>query len=250
MSYIWEEYERQKEGEQKGITKTRDFVYPPILPIVYYEGKGRWTAVRNLKDRIFLSEVFEQYIPDFTYELISLREYTNEELAQKGDEMSLIMLLNRIQSRMDLNQIGLWRENLGKVLERTPEHVVNLIVKQIAVLAGHLNLSVSQTEEIISSVKERDMPRMYEFFEDFDLPKAKEEMKAEHAAAMAKVATAMEKVKEEAEKVKAEAEVEQERIAAEWERIAKERCELQRAREEVELLRENLRKATQEGLAN
>jgi hypothetical protein len=139
--------------------------------------------------------------------------------------------------------------------------VVNLIVKQIAVLAGHLNLSVSQTEEIISSVKERDMPRMYEFFEDFDLPKAKEEMKAEHAAAMAKVAAAMEKVKEEAESVKAaamaeaavtkaEAEAEQERIAAEWERITKERCELQRAREEVELLRENLRKAAQEGLAN
>ena len=40
----------------------KDFKYPPILPIVYFEGTGDWTAVMNLKDRIYLSHIFDKYI--------------------------------------------------------------------------------------------------------------------------------------------------------------------------------------------
>ena len=36
MVYIWEDYEKEAEKQHKGITKTKDFKYPPILPIVYY----------------------------------------------------------------------------------------------------------------------------------------------------------------------------------------------------------------------
>lgn len=30
MVYIWEDYEKEQEKQQKGITKTKDFKYPPI----------------------------------------------------------------------------------------------------------------------------------------------------------------------------------------------------------------------------
>lgn len=50
-----------------------------IIPIVYYEGKSKWTADLNLKDRIEFSEEMERYIPDFTYQVVSVRQYTNEE---------------------------------------------------------------------------------------------------------------------------------------------------------------------------
>ena len=46
MVYIWERYERQMEQKQPGCTRRKDFTYPPIIPIVYYEGKGRWTATK------------------------------------------------------------------------------------------------------------------------------------------------------------------------------------------------------------
>ena len=52
MVYIWEDYEREMERQHKGISRTKGFRYPPILPIVYYEGTGKWTAARNLQDRI------------------------------------------------------------------------------------------------------------------------------------------------------------------------------------------------------
>ena len=47
MVYIWERYERRMEQENPGCTRRKDFAYPPIIPIVYYEGKGRWTAPKH-----------------------------------------------------------------------------------------------------------------------------------------------------------------------------------------------------------
>ena len=40
----------------------------------------------------------EKYITDFTYQVIGVNEYTNEELREKHDEMSLVMLINKIQT--------------------------------------------------------------------------------------------------------------------------------------------------------
>ena len=39
-----------------------------------------------------LNEIFRECIPDFTYEVIRLHDYNNEELLKRGDEMSLIMM--------------------------------------------------------------------------------------------------------------------------------------------------------------
>lgn len=56
------DYEAEQEKLHPGITKTKDFKYPPILPIVYYEGTSAWTAVRNFKDRVHLNGTFGKYI--------------------------------------------------------------------------------------------------------------------------------------------------------------------------------------------
>lgn len=52
-------------------SKAKDFKYPPILPIVYYEGNKRWTAERNFKNRTYLSDTLGKYIRDFK----NLKEY-------------------------------------------------------------------------------------------------------------------------------------------------------------------------------
>ena len=61
---ILTDYESEQEKLYPGITKTKDFKYPPILPIVYYEGTDTWTAVRNFKERVYLSDALGKYIPD------------------------------------------------------------------------------------------------------------------------------------------------------------------------------------------
>lgn len=58
MQCIWTEYGKEMERKTEGITKRKSFRYPPILPIVYYEGEERWTADLHLKDRILMNEIF------------------------------------------------------------------------------------------------------------------------------------------------------------------------------------------------
>ena len=78
--FIWTDYATQQEKLHKGITKSKSFLYPPILPIVYYEGTSTWSAPLNFKDRVFLSDVFGDYIPSFHYLVVPLNKYSKQDL--------------------------------------------------------------------------------------------------------------------------------------------------------------------------
>ena len=97
------DYEREEEKKRPGITRKKEFRYPPIIPIVYYEGTSQWTAVRHFKERVYLNEVLGKYIPDFEYLVVPIASYTNGELIEKKDELSLIMLINKLRNSGDLS---------------------------------------------------------------------------------------------------------------------------------------------------
>lgn len=83
MVFIWEDYEKEQERLHPGISKTKDFKYPPILPIVYYDGVDNWTASVQLRERVHLNELLREYIPDFKCILVQLNDYSNEQLLAK-----------------------------------------------------------------------------------------------------------------------------------------------------------------------
>ena len=104
MMCIWTEYRREKETEREGSTSRKDFRYPLIIPVVYYEGKAKWTADRQLSGRIENGVEYRDWIPDFRYEVVRIHDYSNEELLKRGNEMSLIMMFNKIQDASDLEE--------------------------------------------------------------------------------------------------------------------------------------------------
>jgi hypothetical protein len=93
---ILDEYEKEAEQQNPGIAKTKDFRYPPVLPIVFYDGSSPWTAETNFRNRTYLNEVFAKYIPGFEYELVDLRRYKSEEIMRFNDTLSMVMLLDRL----------------------------------------------------------------------------------------------------------------------------------------------------------
>ena len=105
MVFIWEDFAKQAELQHKGITKTKDFRYPPILPIVYYEGAEGWTAVKNFKERIFLNDIFGRYIPDWEYLLVDVCSYKSDEIMRRNNDLSLLMLINRLRNVEEFNQL-------------------------------------------------------------------------------------------------------------------------------------------------
>ena len=178
ITCIWAEYEKTFGTDYKNKVKTKSFRYPPILPIVYYEGTDTWTAALHLKDRIFMNELFEEYIPDFTYFLVNLNDISGEELLERRDEMSLIMLVNKIQNAAELSDfLSLPEEQVTVMMSKSPEAVVDIIVMCMQVLCTKLNLSAEDTEKCIGKVRTKSMGYLWENMEKIDVQAMQREVK-------------------------------------------------------------------------
>ncbi|MCL2387362.1 MAG: Rpn family recombination-promoting nuclease/putative transposase, partial [Defluviitaleaceae bacterium] len=89
IALILNDYEKEvnKESSQNTnkstkVTLTKDFKYPPVLPIILYAGDDEWTAETNFLNRTEMSDIFEKYIPKFEYELVNLNKYSFADLAE------------------------------------------------------------------------------------------------------------------------------------------------------------------------
>ena len=177
------DYEAEQEKLYKGITKTKDFKYPPILPVVYYEGTESWTAVRSFKDRVHLSDVFGKYIPDFEYLLVPLTSYSNQELIQKNDELSLIMLINKLRSSADFKKLqDIPPEYFENLTQNTPEYLLNLISKIVAVFLYRLNIPKEEVEQFTDLIGRREFGMMFDSFEVYDVQEIRRISRAEGEA--------------------------------------------------------------------
>lgn len=177
MVYIWEDYEKEMERLHNGITRTKGFRYPPILPIIYYEGAANWTAAIQFHDRVFLSDVLSEYIPNFSCKLIALRDFSNEYLMGKEGELSLIMLINKLQDAADFAKLSdsVSKEYLTNLTESTPEYLLDMIAKVIEILLRKMNVPYDEAEAFSMQIKERRMGELFENFKGYDVQAVRKE---------------------------------------------------------------------------
>ena len=167
---ILTDYETEQEKIHPGITKTKAFQYPPILPIVYYEGTETWTAVRNFKDRVYLSDALEKYIPDFEYLVVPLTSYSNRELIEKNDELSLIFLINKLRNSMEFRNLReIPKEYFDNLSENTPDYLLTIIGKIIATLLYRMNVPRSEVEKFTDQITRREFDMLFDSFEAYDV---------------------------------------------------------------------------------
>lgn len=170
MIYIWDAYEKEAEKLQMGISRHADFKYPPVLPIVYYEGSKRWTVPLDFKSRIMNGDIFREYIPDFNYYLIPLRDYSNEELMAREDEISLVMLINKMQTKEDIEAFRrLPADRVEAVLKSSPTHLVNIIADILLAFLLKENVPAAEAEELACKVREKKMAQLFENMEKMDI---------------------------------------------------------------------------------
>lgn len=197
---IWALYRNRKDKEKKGSSKNKDFQYPLIIPIVYYEGQERWTADMHWKDRVEFSEAFGKYVPDFTYEVVDLQRYSNEELLSREEELSLVMMLNRVQKEADLHFAG-WsgeqRRIVEEILRGAPEEVLRILAQMIYHFGLKMNLRDKELIKYVKSVEDRNMGELWANMDKIDIPEIRRKAKED---AEAEVKAKVEKMKEEANK--------------------------------------------------
>ena len=170
MVYIWERYERRMEQKNPGCTKRKDFTYPPIIPIVYYEGKVRWTAPKDFKDKIMFGETFKEFLPNFSYYIVPIHDYSNETLINHGDEISLVMLINKLQTIEDVEQFrALPAKKVDEILKDTPDYLLDIIANVLRAFLRKENVPEEETETLVSKVKEKKMGELFANMDKMDI---------------------------------------------------------------------------------
>ena len=97
-----------------------------------------------------MNEIFASYIPDFTYRLVNVHQYTNEELLIHEDEMSLLMMINRIQTPQDFSDfLRSNQEEIREIMERASENIVQIIVNSLWALFMKMQVSVSEATDCL-----------------------------------------------------------------------------------------------------
>ena len=177
MVFIWEDYEKEMEKKQKGISKTKDFQYPPILPIIFYDGAVNWTAATQLKERIFLGDVLTEYIPDFNCLLVQLKDYSNTELLKYKNELSIIMMINKLQEAADFKLLSeeIPPEYMESVTADSPEYLLDIISQVIEILLSRINLPTEEVSDFVGQVKERNMGELLSHFKGYDIQATRRE---------------------------------------------------------------------------
>ncbi len=225
---------------RKGIRKRKLFHYPPILPVVYYEGAGSWDSVPELKDRILFSEAFSAYIPDFRYIMVQNQVFSKDELLDRNDEMSLLMLINKIQDPDDLKLLqDISAEKMNSMVAHSSEAVLNVIAATVQALCRKFNMPDQEVNACVGKVRERKMGYLWANMRKVDIQEERlktQKAEGERDAAIAKLDTAIAKLdsaEKDLEKTKKERDAAKEEQDAAKTALEKEKEENQRIREQL-----------------
>ena len=192
IALILDAYEKEidKEAESEGVkgsvkpSMRKDFKYPPVLPIIFYDGDTNWTAETNILYRTEMHEIFHKYVPKFEYELVSLKDYSVDDLVKYEDLLSLLMIINKIKTPGNLKAVlsSLPEDYVEHLKMNVPSHLTKVLSDVIRVLLSKINAPQDEIEEIAEKVHERGISEMFAI-ENYDVQEtrrlAREEGKAE-----------------------------------------------------------------------
>ena len=178
--FAWIDYEKEQNALRKGASELKDFKYPPVLPIVYYTGTGKWTAPLNFYDKVHFNSVFERFIPKFEYLLIDSNSYTVQDLLEYKDILSLFLAVDKIKTADQfpiLKEIP--REYFDELEKSTPEHLRKLIREALVVFMRKLDVPEEEWNDVANKIKERRFSGMFELLDGYSVTKTRQEGRQE-----------------------------------------------------------------------
>ncbi|MCL1882736.1 MAG: Rpn family recombination-promoting nuclease/putative transposase [Defluviitaleaceae bacterium] len=179
IALILNDHEKEINKDAK-ITHAKDYKYPPILPIIFYDGESEWTAEMNFLDRTEMSDIFAKYIPKFEYELVSLKEYSFTDLADFGNTLSLFMMVDKLQTAEAFDEFRNLTEAHVERIDNmnVPPHLKKLLVNVITLLLRRIDVPQVEIETLVKRIDERGISEMLAI-ENYSVQATRREAKAE-----------------------------------------------------------------------
>jgi DNA-binding CsgD family transcriptional regulator len=164
------EYEKEANKIKEGASHTKNFKFPPVLPVVFYDGPDHWAAETNFLNKTELSEVFGKYVPNFEYELVALNQYSKADLVRFGDVLSLIMLVDKIRKPEEISLLSqLPQDYADQLALNIPEHLKKIIADVITVLLSRIKAPKAEIDRVTEKIYKRGIQEMFELLEQYDV---------------------------------------------------------------------------------
>lgn len=191
MTFVWAEYEKERQRQNKGCVYQKGFKYPPILPVVLYDGRSEWTAERSMRGKVEMGDVFAPYIPSFDYTLVDLREYTIGELSRQENALSLMLILDKLQFSDEFATImeRLPAGYIESLKVATPQRVLQVLSDIVRIYMARAGLARDKVEKAARTVAEGRLESMFSVFaENFEKEKQaiRQEVRHEERVGIAK----------------------------------------------------------------
>ena len=122
--------------------------YPIVVPIVIYTGYKRWKAKTIFSEKQYKEKRYEEYELNLKYNLISMQDYTYEELLKKGTLFSSVLILEKCRTEEELE------ERLEEIIEKTKDKKDKEILEQIIKNVLQPQFGKEKTEKILEKMKE------------------------------------------------------------------------------------------------
>jgi hypothetical protein len=170
ITLVLSEYEKEANKNNKNASAAKDFKFPPVLPVVFYDGMSEWTAAINFFDKTELHDVFRKYIPKFEYELVELKRYDEADLIRFGDALSFIMLIDKIRTPDGISILGKPpAAYIEKLKENIPQGLYKLLADVITLLLKRINVPDEEIREVTGQLYERRLQEMFTWIENYDV---------------------------------------------------------------------------------
>lgn len=165
----------------KNKRESADFRLPAMIPIVFYNGEKKWSALRSLKEYQENGEIFGDYILNLKYYLIDLSEIDEEYILSTNTVIDNIMYCDKLRKKIELaNALKMAYGRVQKLDSRSQKEFSEWVKSILLQICGNKEAVV---EEILNWTGngDEDMAFKYNIIKAFEDERAegKAEGKAE-----------------------------------------------------------------------
>lgn len=139
------------QNEEDALSNRKTFQLPPIVPIVLYNGKQKWSAELEFRKLLANENLFGSELLNFEYLLIDVARYTEEELLSLSNTIGSVFLLDQTEDQEQLlNRLG----KLMNTIQQLPADSQQKFVAWMAnILLQKLPENEPSLQQFIQNVK-------------------------------------------------------------------------------------------------
>lgn len=104
------------------------------------------------------------------YLVVPLNKYSQEDLIEKGDELSAIFILNKLKSSSDFKHSKEIPEDYwNQLTKNTPPHILRLMGSVFSAFLHTINVPAEEINDLTDHITRRQFNMMFDSFEAYDV---------------------------------------------------------------------------------